>query len=82
MRKEYNKPASYIEVRLKDWQLNGEAWLLIIGGADGWSTECKQKCHQLWGLSGTHIDSLPWRGFLVIEQLFSWTHHLDQPPLS
>jgi len=54
---------------IKDWQLNGDSVALIIGGADGLSTECKQKCHQLWGLSELTMTHTMAR-LLVIEQLF------------
>ena len=58
-----------ISSSIKDWQLNGDSVALIIGGADGLSTECKQKCHKLWGLSGLTMTHTMAR-LLVVEQLF------------
>jgi 23S rRNA (pseudouridine1915-N3)-methyltransferase len=36
---------------IEKWQLDGENVALIIGGADGLSTQLKKKCNQLWSLS-------------------------------
>ena len=54
---------------IKDWQFQGNSVALLIGGADGLSTECKKKCHQLWGLSGLTMTHTMAR-LLVVEQLF------------
>ena len=58
-----------ISLSIKYWQLNGDSVALIIGVTDGLSTECKQKCHHIWGLSGLTMTHTMAR-LLVIEQLF------------
>ncbi len=64
---------------LKDWQLEGDNVALLIGGAEGLSTQCKQKCHQLWGLSGLTLTHNMAR-LLVVEQLFRGHSLLNKHP--
>ena len=54
---------------IETWQLNGDNVALIIGGADGLSSELKQQCHYIWGLSNLTITHSIAR-LLVIEQLY------------
>ena len=54
---------------IETWQLNGDNVALIIGGADGLSTELKQQCHYIWGLSNLTMTHSIAR-LLVIEQLY------------
>ena len=54
---------------IETWQLNGDNVALIIGGADGLSSELKQQCHFIWGLSNLTLAHSIAR-LLVIEQLY------------
>ena len=54
---------------IETWQLNGDNVALIIGGADGLSSELKQQCHYIWGLSNLTLTHAITR-LLVIEQLY------------
>ena len=54
---------------METWQLHGDNVALIIGGADGLSSELKQQCHYIWGLSNLTITHSIAR-LLVIEQLY------------
>ena len=54
---------------IETWQLNGDNVALIIGGADGLSSELKQQCHYIWGLSNLTMTHSIAR-LLVIEQLY------------
>ena len=54
---------------IETWQLNGDNVALIIGGADGLSSELKQQCHYIWGLSNLTMAHSIAR-LLVIEQLY------------
>jgi len=54
---------------IETWQLNGDNVALIIGGADGLSSELKQQCHYIWGLSNLTLAHSIAR-LLVIEQLY------------
>ena len=54
---------------IETWQLNGDNVALIIGGADGLSSEFKQQCHYIWGLSNLTMAHSIAR-LLVIEQLY------------
>ena len=54
---------------MESWQLQGDNVALIIGGADGLSSELKQQCHYIWGLSNLTMTHSIAR-LLVIEQLY------------
>ena len=54
---------------IETWQLNGDNVALIIGGADGLSSELKQQCNHIWGLSNLTLNHSITR-LLVIEQLY------------
>jgi len=54
---------------IESWQLNGDNVALIIGGADGLSSELKQQCHYIWGLSNLTLTHSITR-LLVMEQLY------------
>jgi 23S rRNA (pseudouridine1915-N3)-methyltransferase len=58
-----------ISKSIESWQLKGENVALIIGGADGLSSEIKQKCHQLWGLSNLTMTHSMAR-LIVVEQIY------------
>jgi len=61
------------------WQLEGESVALIIGGADGLSSEIKQKCHQLWGLSNLTMTHSMAR-LIVVEQIYRGYSLLNNHP--
>ena len=54
---------------IEAWQLHGDNVALIIGGADGLSSELKQQCHYIWGLSNLTMTHSIAR-LLVVEQLY------------
>ena len=54
---------------MESWQLQGDNVALLIGGADGLSSELKQQCHYIWGLSNLTLTHSITR-LLVIEQLY------------
>ena len=54
---------------IESWQLHGDNVALIIGGANGLSSELKQQCHYIWGLSNLTMTHSIAR-LLVIEQLY------------
>ena len=54
---------------IETWQLNGDNVALMIGGADGLSSELKQQCHYIWGFSNLTLTHSITR-LLVIEQLY------------
>ena len=68
-----------ISKSIENWQLEGESVALIIGGADGLSSEIKQKCHQLWGLSNLTMTHSMAR-LIVVEQIYSGYSLLNNHP--
>ena len=50
-------------------QLEGESVAMIIGGADGLSSELKQKCNLIWSLSNLTLTHSMAR-LLLVEQLY------------
>jgi len=58
-----------IAEHLKNWQQNGDKVSLLIGGADGLSSECKGKSSQTWGISNLTLPHSIAR-LLVVEQLY------------
>ena len=68
-----------ISKSIESWQLEGESVALIIGGADGLSSEIKQKCHQLWGLSNLTMTHSMAR-LIVAEQIYRGYSLLNNHP--
>ena len=68
-----------ISKSIESWQLEGESVALIIGGADGLSSEVKQKCHQIWGLSNLTMTHSMAR-LLVVEQVYRGYSLLNNHP--
>ena len=64
---------------IESWQLEGQSVALIIGGADGLSSEIKQKCHQIWGLSNLTMTHSMAR-LLVVEQVYRGYSLLNNHP--
>ena len=68
-----------ISKSIENWQLEGESVALIIGGADGLSSEIKQKCHQFWGLSNLTMTHSMAR-LIVVEQIYRGYSLLNNHP--
>lgn len=54
---------------IEKWQLEGDSVAMIIGGADGLSSELKQKCNLIWSLSNLTLTHSMAR-LLLVEQLY------------
>ena len=54
---------------IEKWQLEGDNVAMIIGGADGLSSELKQKCNLIWSLSNLTLTHSMAR-LLLVEQLY------------
>ena len=54
---------------IEKWQLECESVAMIIGGADGLSSELKQKCNLIWSLSNLTLTHSMAR-LLLVEQLY------------
>ena len=54
---------------IEKWQLEGESVAMIIGGADGLSSELKEKCNLIWSLSNLTLTHSMAR-LLLVEQLY------------
>jgi 23S rRNA (pseudouridine1915-N3)-methyltransferase len=59
----------YLANSIKDWQLQGNDVALVIGGADGLTSEIKNKAQQLWSLSGLTFPH-PLVRVIVMEQIY------------
>ena len=68
-----------ISKSIESWQLKGENVALIIGGADGLSSEIKQQCHQLWSLSNLTMTHSMAR-LIVVEQIYRGYSLLNNHP--
>ncbi|MDA8905413.1 23S rRNA (pseudouridine(1915)-N(3))-methyltransferase RlmH [Candidatus Thioglobus sp.] len=73
------KTSKQISKSIESWQLDGENVALFIGGADGLSSEVKQKCHQVWGLSNLTMTHSMAR-LLVVEQIYRGYSLLNNRP--
>ena len=54
---------------IEKWQLEGDSVAMIIGGADGLSSELKQKWNLIWSLSNLTLTHSMAR-LLLVEQLY------------
>jgi 23S rRNA (pseudouridine1915-N3)-methyltransferase len=73
------KTSKQISKSIESWQLEGENVALFIGGTDGLSSEVKQKCHQVWGLSNLTMTHSMAR-LLVVEQIYRGYSLLNNHP--
>jgi 23S rRNA (pseudouridine1915-N3)-methyltransferase len=73
------KTSKQISKSIESWQLDGENVALFIGGTDGLSSEVKQKCHQVWGLSNLTMTHSMAR-LLVVEQIYRGHSLLNNHP--
>ena len=64
---------------IEKWQLNAESVALIIGGADGLSSELKQRCNLIWGLSSFTLNHSMTR-LLLVEQIYRGYSLLSNHP--
>ena len=64
---------------IEKWQLNAESVALIIGGADGLSSELKQRCNLIWGLSSFTLTHSMAR-LLLVEQIYRGCSLLSNHP--
>ena len=64
---------------IEKWQLNAENVALIIGGADGLSSDIKQKCNLIWSLSNLTLTHSMAR-LLVVEQIYRGYSLLSNHP--
>jgi len=64
---------------IEKWQHNGDNVALIIGGADGLSSELKQKCNLIWSLSDLTLTHSMAR-LLVVEQIYRGYSLLSNHP--
>jgi 23S rRNA (pseudouridine1915-N3)-methyltransferase len=55
--------------RLADWLQDGRNIDLLVGGADGLTTDCLQKAHETWSLSALTFPHLLVR-LIVAEQIY------------
>ena len=73
------KTSKQVSKSIESWQLDGENVALFIGGADGLSSEVKQKCHQVWGLSNLTMTHSMAR-LLAVEQIYRGYSLLNNRP--
>ncbi|MEH6580976.1 MAG: 23S rRNA (pseudouridine(1915)-N(3))-methyltransferase RlmH [Halioglobus sp.] len=65
--------------QLKDWQMSGDNYSLLIGGPDGLSTQCLARASQRWSLSDLTMPH-PLVRILLAEQLYrAWTINANHP---
>ena len=64
---------------LRDWQMSGDNFSLLIGGPDGLSPECLQRADRRWSLSALTLPH-PLVRILLAEQLYrAWTITVNHP---
>ena len=65
--------------RLADWRQRGEDVTIMIGGPDGLSPECRQRCQETWSLSPLTLPHGLAR-VVVTEQLYRAWSILQRTP--
>ena len=64
---------------LRDWQMSGENYSLLIGGPDGLSGQCLERADMRWSLSDLTLPH-PLVRILLAEQLYrAWTITVNHP---
>jgi len=64
---------------LKQWQMSGDNYSLLIGGPDGLSDACLQRAERRWSLSALTLPH-PLVRILLSEQLYrAWTITVNHP---
>ena len=65
--------------RLRDWQLSGDNYSLLIGGPDGLSEACRERAEVAWSLSDLTLPH-PLVRVILAEQLYrAWTITVKHP---
>jgi 23S rRNA (pseudouridine1915-N3)-methyltransferase len=65
--------------QLKDWQMSGDNYSLLIGGPDGLSPACLEQADKRWSLSDLTLPH-PLVRILLAEQLYrAWTITVNHP---
>lgn len=65
--------------QLKDWQMSGDSYSLLIGGPDGLCPACLERADKRWSLSDLTLPH-PLVRILLAEQLYrAWTITVNHP---
>lgn len=65
--------------QLREWQMSGDNYSLLIGGPDGLSRQCLERSEQRWSLSKLTLPH-PLVRVIVAEQLYrAWTITVNHP---
>jgi 23S rRNA (pseudouridine1915-N3)-methyltransferase len=65
--------------QLRDWQMSGDNYSLLIGGPDGLSPACLERAEQQWSLGKLTLPH-PLVRVIVAEQLYrAWTITVNHP---
>ena len=68
-----------LAAQLKDWQMSGDSYSLLIGGPDGLSPACLERADKRWSLSDLTLPH-PLVRILLAEQLYrAWTITVNHP---
>ena len=68
-----------LATQLRNWQMSGDNYSLVIGDPDGLSEACLEKAHQRWSLSDLTLPH-PLVRVLLAEQLYrAWTINANHP---
>lgn len=69
----------YLAQQLRDWQMSGDNYSLLIGGPDGLSGACLERANLRWSLSDLTLPH-PLVRVLLAEQLYrAWTITVNHP---
>ena len=65
--------------QLKNWQMSGDNYSILIGGPDGLSPDCLARADQCWSLSDLTLPH-PLVRVILAEQLYrAWTITVNHP---
>jgi 23S rRNA (pseudouridine1915-N3)-methyltransferase len=65
--------------QMRDWQMSGENFSLLIGGPDGLSSACLKRADRRWSLSDLTLPH-PLVRIVLAEQLYrAWTITVNHP---
>jgi 23S rRNA (pseudouridine1915-N3)-methyltransferase len=65
--------------QLKNWQMSGDNYSILIGGPDGLSPDCLARANQRWSLSDLTLPH-PLVRVILAEQLYrAWTITVNHP---
>jgi len=64
---------------MSQWQMNGQAVVLLVGGPDGLSDACRARANQQWSLSALTLPH-PIVRVLLAEQIYrAWSVTQNHP---